>query len=121
MSLVFVQPSRQLSVKTQIENLQNELLKMPQADIVTEHIFSPGIYERKITIPPWTVLTGAEHKTNYKIRLEKGTIAVNIGDKVQIMTAPMVFEANAGAQRVGRVMRVFFIEAAIRRNQSLVV
>ena len=72
MNLVYVKPSKQLAVKTQIENLQNELLKMPQADIVTEHIFSPGIYERKITIPPWTVLTGAEHKTNYKIKLEKG-------------------------------------------------
>jgi hypothetical protein len=101
MNLVYVKPS--LSVKTQIENLQDELLKMPQADIVTEHTFLPGIYERKITIPAWTVLTGAEHKTDYKIRLEKGTIAVNIGDKVQVMTAPMEFEAKAGAQRVGRV------------------
>jgi hypothetical protein len=103
MTLVYIEPSKQLSVKTQIENLQNELLKMPQADIVTEHTFLPGIYERKITVPPWTVLTGAEHKTGYKIRLEKGTIAVNVEDKVKIMTAPMEFEAKAGAQRVGRV------------------
>ena len=101
MNLVYINPS--LPVKEQIENLQDELLKMPQADIVTENIFLDGIYERKITIPPWTVLTGAEHKTDYKIRLEKGTIAVNIGEKVQIMTAPMEFEAKAGAQRVGRV------------------
>jgi hypothetical protein len=101
MNLVYVKSS--LPVQTQIQNLQEELLKMPQADIVTEHNFLPNIYERKITIPPWTVLTGAEHKTDYKIRLEKGTIAVNIGDKVQIMTAPMEFEAKAGAQRVGRV------------------
>jgi hypothetical protein len=100
MTLVYVKP---LPVQKQIENLQNELLKMPQADIVTENIFFNGIYERKITIPPWTVLTGAEHKTDYKIRLEKGTIAVNIGDKVQVMTAPIEFEAKAGAQRVGRV------------------
>jgi hypothetical protein len=101
MNLVYIKPS--LPVKTQIENLQNELLKMPQSNIVTEHIFYDGIYERKITIPAWTVLTGAEHKTDYKIRLEKGTIAVNIDDKVQIMTAPMEFKAKAGAQRVGRV------------------
>jgi hypothetical protein len=103
MTLLYVEPSKQLSVKTQIENLQNELLKMPQADIVTEHTFLPGIYERKITVPPWTVLTGAEHKTDYKIRLEKGTIAVNVEDTVKVMTAPMEFEAKAGAQRVGRV------------------
>lgn len=101
MTLVYIKPS--LPVKTQIQNLQNELLKMPQADIVTEHIFYPGFYERKITIPAWTVLTGAAHKTDYKIRLEQGTIAVNVGETVKIMTAPYEFEAKAGEQRVGRV------------------
>lgn len=86
-----------------IVRLQDELLKMEQADIVTEHTFMPGIYERKIIVPPWTVLTGAPHKTAYKVRLEKGTIAVNIGAEVKILTAPLEFDACAGEQRVGRV------------------
>jgi SET domain len=86
-----------------IEALQENLLQMPQADIVTTHTFKPNVYERAIRIPAWTVLTGAEHKTDYKIRLEKGTIAVNVGDEVKIMTAPCEFDAKAGAQRVGRV------------------
>jgi hypothetical protein len=86
-----------------IEALQENLLQMPQADIVTTHTFKPNVYERAIRIPAWTVLTGAEHKTDYKIRLEKGTIAVNIGNEVKVMTAPCEFEAKAGAQRVGRV------------------
>lgn len=86
-----------------ILKLQNELLKMEQADIVTEHTFTPSIYERKIIVPPWTVLTGAPHKTAYKVRLEKGTIAVNIGTEVKILTAPCEFDACAGEQRVGRV------------------
>lgn len=89
--------------KAQIENLQDELLKMPQSEIVTEHIFLDGFYERVITIPPWTVLTGAAHKTDYKIRLEKGIIAVNVGSKVKILSAPYELEAKAGEQRVGRV------------------
>jgi hypothetical protein len=89
--------------KAQIENLQDELLKMPQSEIVTEHIFTDGLYERVITIPPWTVLTGAAHKTDYKIRLEKGIIAVNVGTEVKILTAPCELEAKAGEQRVGRV------------------
>lgn len=120
MSLTNIEPSFEvaISVKEQIENLQNELLKMPQADIVTENIFLDGIYERKITIPPWTVLTGAEHKTDYKIKLEKGTIAVNIGDKVQIMTAPMEFEAKAGAQRVGRVFEEEVIWVDVYENSD---
>jgi hypothetical protein len=86
-----------------IVRLQDELLKMEQADIVTEHTFAPGIYERKIIVPPWCVLTGAPHKTNYKVRLEKGTIAVNVGAEVKILTAPLEFDASAGEQRVGRV------------------
>ena len=83
--------------------LQDELLKMPQADIVTEHTFLPKVYERKITIPPWVVLTGAEHKTPYRVRLEKGTIAVNTEDGVKVLTGPCEFEAAAGMQRAGRV------------------
>jgi len=86
-----------------VVKLQNELLKMEQADIVTTHYFLPEVYERTIVVPPWTVLTGAAHKTPYKVRLEKGTIAVNIGTEVKILTAPCEFDACAGEQRVGRV------------------
>ncbi len=90
-------------MRKKVEALQHELLKMPQADIVTEHIFKPGVYERKITIPPWTVLTGAEHKTDYKVRLEMGKIAVNTDNGVKVLTGPLEFDAKAGMQRAGRV------------------
>ena len=116
MNLVNVKSSKQLSVKSQIENLQNELLKMPQSDIVTKHNFRPGLYERTIIIPPWTVLTGAEHKTGYTVRLEKGTIAVNVEDSVKILTAPMEFESKPGAQRVGRVYEEEVIWTDIYEN-----
>jgi hypothetical protein len=89
--------------KEKIVALQDVLLEMPQADIVTTHTFKPNVYERKITVPKWAVLTGAAHKTPYKVRLEKGTIAVNIGTEVKILTAPLEFDASAGEQRVGRV------------------
>lgn len=86
-----------------VQRLQDELVKMPQPDIVTKHVFKPGIYERTITIPPWTVLTGAEHKTSYSVRLEKGSIAVNRDDGVVVLNAPCEFNAPAGVQRVGCV------------------
>jgi hypothetical protein len=90
-------------MRKKVEALQHELLKMPQAVIVTEHVFKPGVYERKVTIPPWTILTGAEHKTDYKVRLEIGTIAVNTDDGVKVLTGPLEFDAKAGMQRAGRV------------------
>ena len=92
-----------LATPEKVKALQNELLKMPQANIITTHTFLPGVYERAITIPAWVVLTGAEHKTPYRVRLEKGTIAVNTDDGVKVLTAPCEFEANAGMQRAGRV------------------
>lgn len=96
--------------------LQDELLKMPQADIVTQHKFYPGVYERTIIVPPWTVLTGAEHKTAYKVRLEKGTIAVNVDSEIRVLTAPMEFDAPAGVQRVGRVFEEEVIWTDIYEN-----
>ena len=92
-----------LPMAERVKALQDKLLKMPQADIVTTHTFLPKVYERAITIPAWVVLTGAEHKTPYRVRLEKGTIAVNTDDGVKVLTAPCEFEANAGMQRAGRV------------------
>lgn len=90
-------------MRQKVVALQDELLQMPQADIVTTHTFLPGVYERKITVPPWTVLTGAAHKTGYRVRLEKGTIAVNRDTEVVVLTAPCEFDAKAGEQRAGRV------------------
>lgn len=92
-----------LSMNQKVKALEYELMAMPQADIITTHTFLPGIYERTITIPAWVVLTGAEHKTSYRVRLEKGTIAVNTDDGVKILTAPCEFESKAGIQRAGRV------------------
>jgi len=92
-----------LPMAEKVKALEAELFKMPQADIVTTHTFLPGVYERAITIPAWTVLTGAEHKTAYRVRLEKGTIAVNTDDGVKVLTAPCEFQASAGMQRAGRV------------------
>lgn len=91
------------AMREKVVALQDELLQMPQADIVTTHTFLPGVYERKITVPPWTVLTGAAHKTGYRVRLEKGTIAVNRDTEVVVLTAPCEFDAKAGEQRAGRV------------------
>jgi hypothetical protein len=90
-------------MRQKVVALQDELLQMPQADIVTTHTFLPGVYERKITVPPWTVLTGAAHKTGYRVRLEKGKIAVNVDTDVVVLIAPCEFDAKAGEQRAGRV------------------
>lgn len=104
--LAIFETSKEVSkveMNAMVVQVQDCLLQMEQADIVTLHKFLPGIYERTIVIPPWTVLTGAEHKTAYKVRLERGTIAVNTDTDVKILTGPCEFDASAGFQRAGRV------------------
>jgi hypothetical protein len=101
--LIVIEAMASMTASGAVQRLQDALLEMKQADIVTVHSFKPGVYERTITIPPWTVLTGAEHKTPYRVRLEKGSIAVNTEAGIVILTAPHEFDAPAGVQRVGRV------------------
>lgn len=91
-------------VTSAIDRLEAALLQMPQADIVTVHSFLPGKYERKIIIPPWTVLSGAPHRTAYCVRLEQGRIAVTTDEGIRILRAPSAFAAPAGVRRVGRVL-----------------
>ena len=91
------------TLQHKIDVLQEEILAMPQADVKTIHSFAPNKYFRKMVAPPWSVIIGAAHKSPYKVKLEKGTIAVNIGDEIRTLTAPMEFDAPAGTRRVGRV------------------
>lgn len=91
------------SLTEAVARLERDLLQMPQAAIQTSHTFLPGLYLRSITIPPWTVLTGAPHLTDYIVRLEKGTIAVNTANGIVVLTAPAEFHAPVGCKRVGRV------------------
>lgn len=89
------------SVKDRIKMVQDELLKMPQADIQTIHEFLPNQYLRTMIAPPSCMIVGAAHKTPYRVRLEQGTITVNIGNDVKTLVAPCEFDAPAGEQRVG--------------------
>ena len=76
---------------------------MPQADVQYLHSFEPGKYIRTMIAPPWTVIVGAEHKTPYKVKLEKGTIAVNIDEEIHTLKAPLEMDVPAGIKRVGQV------------------
>ena len=98
-NLDFLKPTLQ----QKIDVLQDVLLDMPQADIVTTHVFKDGQYIRTMIVPPNAVIVGAAHKTPYKVRLEKGTISVNLGDELHTLTAPLELDAPAGARRVGWV------------------
>lgn len=105
-----------MPLREKIELLQEELLRMPQADVQYLHSFEPGKYIRTMIAPPWTVIVGAEHKTPYKVRLEKGTIAVNINEEIHTLTAPLEMDVPAGIKRVGQVFDEELIWVDIYEN-----
>lgn len=84
--------------------LENALLALPQIDLSTEHRFEDGKYIRRITVPPYTALTGAEHKTGYIVRLLSGRIIVTTDKGVKELFAPCEFYAHAGIKRAGYTM-----------------
>ncbi len=84
-----------------VTRLEKEILCLPQVEIRTFHSFPDGLYERLIVVPPHTIITGAEHKTSYKVRLEKGSLAVTVQDGVQVFHAPAEFTLPAGVKNAG--------------------
>ena len=60
-------PSKEL-----IEKLQAEMIKMPQAELETEHYFSGGMYCRKLTRPAGTLIVGKVHKKDHFFMCDKG-------------------------------------------------
>jgi quercetin dioxygenase-like cupin family protein len=88
-------PSRE-----QIDRLQSEMIMMPQAELITEHYFSPGMYMRKVFRPAGTVIIGKVHKEPHFFLCamgeivawsEKGMITLRSGD---------VIESKPGTKRV---------------------
>jgi hypothetical protein len=102
--------------RSDVDRLERELLRMTQADIKTDHSFKPGVYERTITVPAWTVLTGAEHLTDYVVRLVKGTIMVTTDDGVKTLVAPCEFVSKAGIKRVGFVQESEVVWTDVYQN-----
>ena len=57
-----LQITGQVPTRDQIERLQVEMVKMPQAELKTDHFFSPGMYCRRVFRPAGTLIVGKVHK-----------------------------------------------------------
>ena len=60
--------------REQIEALESEMKKMPQAEMVTENYFSDGMYCRKLIRPAGTLIVGKVHKKDHFFMCVKGEI-----------------------------------------------
>ena len=88
-------PSRE-----QIEKLQAEMALMPQAELVTEHYFSGGMYCRRVFRQAGTLIVGKVHKKDHLFLCAMGEIIAWTEGGMKRLKAGDVVESKAGTKRV---------------------
>jgi quercetin dioxygenase-like cupin family protein len=92
--------TKHVPTREEILRLQDEMAKMPQAELKTEHYFSQGMYCRKVFRKAGTIIVGKVHKKDHFFMCaqgqiiawsEKGMVTLNAGD---------VLCSKAGTKRV---------------------
>jgi len=86
--------------REQIERLQSEMAVMPQAELVTEHQFSPGMYMRKLSRPAGTLIVGKIHKKPHFFLCAKGEIIAWTEGGMKHLKAGDIIESQPGTKRV---------------------
>jgi hypothetical protein len=84
----------------QIEKLQSEMVKMPQAELETEHYFSGGMYCRKLTRTAGTLIVGKVHKKDHFFLCAKGEIIAWTENGMKKLVAGDIIESKQGTKRV---------------------
>lgn len=86
--------------REQIDRLQAEMIKHPQAELQTEHFFSPGMYCRKVFRQAGTLIVGKVHKAPHFFLCAKGEIIAWTENGMRKLQAGDVIESQPGTKRV---------------------
>jgi hypothetical protein len=86
--------------REQIERLQAEMIKYPQAELQTEHFFSSGMYCRRVYRPAGTLIVGKVHKEPHFFLCAKGEIIAWTENGMKRLQAGDVVESKPGTKRV---------------------
>ena len=82
-----------------IDKLEYELSLLPAAEMPLDHIFTDGIYIRKIFAPAGTLLTSVHHNTDHPFVLISGSMDVISNDGSFSVTGPFMGVTNKGTRR----------------------
>lgn len=89
-----------IPTRQQIDRLQAEMVKMPQADLKTDHFFSPGMYSRRVFRPAGTLIVGKVHKAPHFFLCAKGEIIAWTETGMRKLEAGDIIECQPGTKRV---------------------
>lgn len=88
-------PSRE-----EIQRLQNEMVKLPQIEVDTEHYFNGGMYCRKMFWRAGTLIVGKIHKSDHFFMCTSGEIIAWSEKGMITLKAGDVVESKIGTKRV---------------------
>lgn len=90
---------RQLDLK----ELENQLIKLDQVEIPTEHQFMGGIYLRSISVPAGTLIIGKRHRHETCNMLLSGVMSIYIGEDQpnKMLKGPCIFRSDPGSKKMG--------------------
>ena len=89
-----------IPTQEQIIKLQSEMVKMPQAELDTEHYFSGGMFCRNLTRPAGTLIVGKVHLKDHFFLCAKGEIIAWTENGMKTLQAGDIVESKAGTKRV---------------------
>lgn len=90
----------EVPTREQINRLQAEMATMPQAELQTEHFFSPGMYCRRVFRPAGTLIVGKIHKEPHFFLCAMGEIIAWTETGMRKLQAGDVVECKPGTKRV---------------------
>lgn len=87
-----------------IEQVESQLLDLPQVECPVVHHFGPGIYIREVTLPAGTLAIGHAQRFDHLNIMLTGAVAM-VGDdgQTKVMRAPMIFVGKPG-RKLGYVL-----------------
>lgn len=87
------------TLKERVDALQAEIVKYPQYEPPTEHIFHGGMYCRQVWRPAGCLIVGKVHKKEHFYMVVSGTVKITTDDGVQTLTAPFLLCSKPGTKR----------------------
>lgn len=100
-----------------LEDLEKEMLDMPQADCPVAHHFGPGIYIREVTLPAGIFAVGHAQKYEHLNIMLTGKVAIIDGDQVRVLEAPLIFTGKPG-RKVGYVLETCVWQNIYATNET---
>jgi hypothetical protein len=86
-------------MRKRVEQLQAELLKMPQYEPETVHRFHGGMYQREVWRHAGVLVVGKVHKKEHFYLIVSGTVRITTDEGVQTITGPATLQSLPGTKR----------------------